>query len=267
MRTASIILAVVALAGGLTACSDDAERVDQGDSAEPRTPVDEATVDQLLKNPGAYDGAEVIVRDAEYVPIEPKGAFVLQGEEGRILVSAPNGVPQLEKGESVPVRGELVRFTEPAAEALGEEFADAEELADTPTDVGDPYLLLRALPESGADAGSAPDSSNLSARRAELATIAEDPDGRYGDDVSVAGRVVRVGEAAFVLEAKGQQLLVVPQAVPADIPRVGTTVQAEGEIERMPAEDDPAVVGEKDLFDDFAGQPTLAASDYRKAAS
>ncbi len=182
-------------------------------------------------------------------------------------MSAPNGVPALEDGESVPVRGELVRFTEPAAEALGSQFADAEELADTPTDVGDPYLLLRALPESGADAGSTPGEAGLDAGRAELATIAEDPDGRYGDDVSVAGRVVRSGEAAFVLEAQGQELLVVPQSFPSEIPRVGATVRAEGEIERLFAEDDPAVVGERDLFDDFAGRPTLAASDYREVAS
>lgn len=175
MRTASIILAVMALAGGLTACSDEPEVTDRADSAEPRTPVDEVTVDQLLENPGAYDGAVVIVRDAEFIPIEPKGAFVLQGEEGRILVSAPNGVPELEKGERVPLRGELVRFTEPAAEALGSQFADAEELADTPTDVGDPYLLLRAVLEASADVGATPGEADLREGRAELAMIPVPP--------------------------------------------------------------------------------------------
>lgn len=145
MRITSILLAVL-LAGVLAGCSDQGVQPDLPESAEPETPIDEATVDQLLNNPDAYDGATVIVRAAEFVPIEPEGAFVLQGEQGRILVSAPNGVPELEEGESVPVRGEVVRFTEPAAEALGEEFEGAEELAETPTDVGDPYLLLRALP-------------------------------------------------------------------------------------------------------------------------
>lgn len=146
MRIASIVLAVLALAGVLAGCSNQGVQPDRPESAEPRTPIDEATVDQLLENPDTYDGATVIVRDAKFVPIEPEGAFVLQGDEGRILVSAPSGVPELEEGESVPVRGEVVRFTEPAAEALGEQFAGAEELAATPTDVGDPYLLLRALP-------------------------------------------------------------------------------------------------------------------------
>lgn len=146
MRLASILLAVLSLAGVLAGCADQGGQPEFSSSAEPETPLDEATVDQLLNNPDAYDGATVIVRDAEFVPIEPEGAFVLQGEQGRILVSAPGGVPELQEGESVPVRGEVVRFTEPAAEALGEEFEGAEELAETPTDVGDPYLLLRALP-------------------------------------------------------------------------------------------------------------------------
>lgn len=147
MRIASIVLAVLALVGVLAGCSDQEDPADNPQSAEPRTPVDEVTVDQLLKNPGAYDGAVVLVRGAKFVPIEPEGAFVLEGEEGRILVSAPSGVPELKEGEEVPVRGELVRFTEPAAEALGEEFSGAKELAKTPTEVGDPYLLLRSIPE------------------------------------------------------------------------------------------------------------------------
>ncbi len=153
MRTASIMLAVLALAAVLAGCSDQGVQPDFPDSEEPETPVDEATVDQVLKNPAAYDGAPVVVRNGKFVPIEPSGAFVLQGEEGRILVYAPGGIPrELKKGESVGIRGEVVRFTEAGAEALGEEFADAEALADTPTERGDPYLLLRSVAESGADA-------------------------------------------------------------------------------------------------------------------
>ena len=265
MRLVALLLTVLALAAVLASCADEESPTQSAESEEPRTPVDEATVDQLLKNPDAYDGAVVIVRDARFVPIEPEGAFVLQGEEGRILVSAPSGVPEIEAGESVPVRGELVRFTEPAAEALGEQFKDAEELADTPTDVGDPYLLLRSLPEEGAAAG--PSSADIDEARAELAAVVEDPDGRYGEEVSVAGRVVRTGEAAFVLESGDRRLLVVPQSVPADIPREGATVRARGEVERIPREDDPAVVGETDLFDDFEGQPTLAATEYAAVGS
>ena len=265
MRLASLLFTVLALAAVLASCANEEPAPRSPESAEPRTPPDEATVDQLLKNPDAYDGAVVIVRDATFVPIEPEGAFVLEGEEGRILVSAPGRVPEIEEGENVPVRGELVRFTEPAAEALGEQFDNAEELAGTPTDVGDPYLLLRSLPEVGA--GTTSSSVSIDQARAELANLVEDPEGRYGEEASVAGRVTRTGKAAFVLEAREQRLLVVPQSVPADIPPVGATVRAQGRIERMPAEDEPAVVGETDLFDDFEGQPTLAATEFEAVGS
>lgn len=171
MRSASAVLAALLLSAILAACSNGES--ESSSSAEPRTPPDEATVDQLLENPGAYDGAVVIVRGAEFVPIEPEGAFVLAGKEGRILVSAPGGVPEIEEGERVPIRGELVRFTEPAAEALGEEFADAEELAQTPTGVGDPYLLLRSLPDSDAGASSSGDDLDAGGK---LADVVADPD-------------------------------------------------------------------------------------------
>ncbi len=59
----------------------------------------------------------------------------------------------------------------------------------------------------------------------------------------------------------------VTQSFPSDVPQVRTTVRAEGEVERMPAEDDPAVIGEKDLCDDFAGQPTLAASGFEETGT
>ena len=170
MRLALLLLTVLSLAGGLSGCQDEEARDLTTDTAEPETPVDEATVDQVLKNPESYSGATVVIRDAKFVPIEPEGAFVLQGEQGRILVSAPSGVPQIEEGESVPVRGEVVRFTEPAAEALGEQFRNAEELGDTPTEVGDPYLLLRKIPAAGADANSVTERSDQA--RAEPVVLA-----------------------------------------------------------------------------------------------
>lgn len=251
-----MLLTLLALGGVVAACGEEDE------SAEPETPVDEVTVDQLLMDPDAFDGAVVIVREATVVPIEPEGGFVLEGEQGRILVSAPSGTPELEAGESVPVRAEVVRFTEPAAEALGEEFADAEELAETPTDVGDPYLLLRALPESGAAAAVPADTAEeLSDERAALAAVVEAPDGRYGDEVALAGEVVRSGERAFVLGAEDAELLIVPQSDRGESYDTGTVVRAEGTVERIPAgEDDPAGIGEEELFDEFEGEPTLAAT-------
>ena len=149
----------------------------------------------------------------------------------------------------------------PAAEALGEELANAEELADTPTDVGDPYLLLRSLPAAGADTAPPVDTAEYAEEQGELAAVASEPEDRFGEEVVVAGRVTRSAERAFVLEAEGEQLLIVPQSDRGRPYVEGALVQAEGTVERIPADDGPAIVGEDELFQDFEGEPTLAATD------
>ncbi len=255
MRLLALLLSVMALAVVASGC------VQAEQSEEPGTPVDEATVDMIVDNPDAYDGSEVIIVDATVVPIEPKDGFVLEGEQARILVYAPGGTPDLEPGEEVPVRGEVVRFTEPAAEALPEEFADAEDLAKVPTDVGDPYVLLRAAPASpqqGAADGAV--KPHLAEERATLASVVRSPEKLEGDRVVVAGRVVRSEERAFVLEARGERLLIVPQFNPERTFPVGAVVRAEGTVEPIPA-DDPEGIGEDQIFDEFEGKPTIAATD------
>lgn len=144
-RIAALLVAGLAMA----ACSEN----DPEPSSDPNDPIVEVKVGQLLEDPDAYNGATVIVRDAAVVPIKRSGGFLLESGENRILVYAPSGLPALEAGEVIPVRGEVVRFTEPAAEALGEELARAPELERVATDRGDPYLLLRALPTVEGGAG------------------------------------------------------------------------------------------------------------------
>lgn len=248
---------VVALALTFAACGDD-------ESAQPDTPVDEVTVEQILADPDAYDGSEIVVVEASAVPIEPEGGFVLEGEEGRILVSAPSGVPNLAAGEIGPVRAEVVRFTEPAADALGEELAGADEVADTPTDEGDPYLLLRALPASARDGGDGSQAATpeLDEQKSELADVATQSDVDYGDKVMVAGKVSRLGRRAFVLEAEGERLLIVPRSERRKPLEEGAVVRARGTVTRVPAGDDTSIVGERELFDDFEGEPSLAATSF-----
>jgi hypothetical protein len=79
--------------------------------------------------------------------------------------------------------------------------------------------------------------------------------------VQVAGRVVRSETGAFVLESEGARLLIVPQSDFDETYEIGTTVLAGGTIERLLARDEPAILGEEDLFEDFEGQPTLAATE------
>lgn len=149
MRIHIAFMAALVVAGlAMAACGEN----DPEPSSDPNDPIAEVKVGQLLEDPDAYNGATVLVREAAVVPIERSGGFVLESGENRILVYAPSGLPDLEAGEVIPVRGEVVRFTEPAADALGDELAGAPELERVATDRGDPYLLLRALPtvEDGA---------------------------------------------------------------------------------------------------------------------
>lgn len=119
---------------------------------------------------------------------------------------------------------------------------------------------LTGCSDDGEDsAGAAP--ADLSEERATLAAIVSQPDGREGDEVTVAGEVVRSEERAFVLEAEGERLLIVPQFAPDQPYEVGTVVRAQGTVEPIPAGDDREIVGEERLFDEFEGEPTLAATE------
>lgn len=118
----------------------------------------EATVGQILRDPAAFQDQAVLVRGAAGLPLGREGGFVLESEGNRILVYAPGGLPGIDPGESVGVRGEVVRFTEPAAEMLGDALDEPGRLSGVPTRTGDPYLLFRALSPGQTAAGApAPD--------------------------------------------------------------------------------------------------------------
>lgn len=104
-------------------------------------------------------------------------------------------------------------------------------------------------------------AADLSEERAMLAEIVTEPDGRDGEQATVAGEVVRSEQRAFVLEAEGERLLIVPQSEPDRAYEVGTVVLAHGTIEPIPGDDDLEIVGEEPLFDEFEGEPTLAATE------
>ncbi len=125
-------------------------------------------------------------------------------------------------------------------------------------------MLLTVLALAGLIAGCADDTEgtpDLSEERANLAAIVSEPQGREGDEVTVAGEVVRSDERAFVLEAEGERLLIVPQSPPDRAYEPGTVVRAHGTVEPIPGDDDRNIVGEEPLFDEFEGEPTLAATE------
>ena len=120
--------------------------------------------------------------------------------------------------------------------------------------------LAAGCSDEGEDSTGAA-TTDVSQERENLAAIVTQPDGRDGDPATVVGEVVRAEERAFVLEAEGERLLIVPQFAPDEPYEVGTVVRAQGTVEPIPGDDDRDIVGEEQLFDEFEGQPTLAATE------
>jgi len=220
--------------------------------------LSEATVEQILRDPAAFQDQAVLVRGAAALPLGREGAFVLQSDGNRILVYAPNGLPRIDPGKSVGIRGEVVRFTEPAAELLGDALDDPAQLSGVPTEKGDPYLLFRAL--APGQAGAAAPAPDLRRARERLAAVAANPGTHYGDAVTVAGEVARAGRRNFVLEVDGEELLVVPQSpVERDL-RVGVPVRAKGIVVPVDPDLEDDVLDEGPVTERYDGRASLAAT-------
>ncbi len=155
--------------------------------------LSEATVGQILRDPAAFEDQAVLVRGAAALPLGREGGFVLESDGNQILVYAPGGLPRIDPGKTVGIRGEVVRFTEPAAELLGDALDDPGQLSGVPTETGDPYPLLRALAPGQTAAGAPP--PDLRRARERLTAVVAHPGIHYGDAVTVAGEVARAGRA------------------------------------------------------------------------
>lgn len=262
-KIAAIVIGVGVVAAAILALfvipglSPTDQTVDTADEADREAAVTEANILQILRDPPEYEGVDVIVRDGTVVPIEPEGGFVLEGAGGEILVYAVAPIPRLEPGEQVGIRATVTRFTAPAAEELGSEFADAEVLRAAPTGIGDPYLLFRSVVVAGS---GPPITPPLTEARSTLVDILGNPRAFYGDAVTVAGEVVRVGGQAFVLEADGEELLVVPDSPLDEAVEVGTVARVRGLVRRVPGEDTSRAVDEQELIDRYEGEPMVAAT-------
>lgn len=118
-------------------------------------------------------------------------------------------------------------------------------------------LALFWLLRGGAEA---PDTA-----QAELAAVAENPAGFYGRQVTVGGEVSQRGRRAFVIEARGEALLIVPQQDGGGAGfDAGDAVVASGVVRQVPPGSDPGLLGERELFDEWAGRPSLAATQIRE---
>jgi len=260
----AIVAVVILAAGDGNDAPAAAPTLMEGPDDSRDQPLSEVTVPQILDDPAVFAGADVVVRGASIVPIEPDGGFVLEDDGRGILVYTRGDEPRLPPGD-VAIRGEVVRFTESAAEQLGDDaFSDAEQLARIPTGIGDPYLLFRAVVRAGTGEAEDPGPAGTAGNRSRLADIAESPREYYGDAVTVAGEVTRAGRRAFVLEAERRELLIVPQfdrdPSPRATPEPGAAVRAQGLVERVPPADDSVILGERRLFERYEGEPSLSAT-------
>ncbi len=260
MRTflaVAVIVAVVGVGAVLLLPGQD-PAVSFPDDPPTEGVLSEATVEQILRDPAAFQDQSVLVRGAAALPLGREGGFVLESDGNRILVYAPGGLPRIEPGKSVAVRGEVVRFTKPAAELLGDALDDPDRLSGVPTQTGDPYLLFRALAPGQARAGApVPDLRRASER---LSAIVAHPRMYWGDAVTVAGAVTRPGRRNFVLEAGGEELLIVPQSPLERDVRVGVPVRAQGIVVPVESDREDDLLDERRAIERYDGRASLAAT-------
>lgn len=119
-------------------------------------PVAATTVEQVVRDPESWDQRSVRVR-GEAFPRE--NGFLLVQDGSAIWVAAPGGVDGVEAGDRVVIRAEVERLLEgevdrvvealrrPAEPGLPRPEADA--IEQTPAEVGEPFLVFRALLSGG----------------------------------------------------------------------------------------------------------------------
>ena len=152
---------VVLLAVGCVAAACGGGEADSGlDSGDTRPDdqpsVRRTTVERLLADARDFNEGPVLVRGEGYP--RPRGFFLVQ-DGASIWVAAPTGAPRLEAGEQVRVRGELERITPQDAEQVRQALARERDgdlppearqaIEETPAEVGEPFLVLRALRGAG----------------------------------------------------------------------------------------------------------------------
>jgi hypothetical protein len=149
--------ALMERAGGGVAPVLRAESVDlvSGPDTPLATEADRATVEQLLRDPRAFDERAVVVGGTVKRVVDR--GFALADDGAAIFVSAPRSkLGTLDPGQLVRIRAELTRLSAYGADALehalatdppGDQPRSSLDVGDVPIEVGEPYLLLRAVDE------------------------------------------------------------------------------------------------------------------------
>ena len=159
MRVLILLLLTAAIAAGGCGDGDNDAGLDSGDT-RPGPEVSDvrvATLEQILRDPAAFNEGPLLVRGSAY-PRE--GGFVLVQDGAAIWVAAPTGITGVQAGEAVTVRAELERLTERNAEEVAQALyleepglpdRSREAIAQTPAEIGEPFLVLRVLRGESSD--------------------------------------------------------------------------------------------------------------------
>jgi hypothetical protein len=157
-RLASLLVVLVAVA--LAACGggEADSGLDSGDTRPDDQPsLRRTSVERLVRDTRNFNEGPVLVRGEAY---PRRRGFFLVNDGASIWVAAPTGAPRVEPGERLRVRGELERITPQNAEQVRQALARERDgdlppkarqaIERTPAELGQPFLVLRALRGAGA---------------------------------------------------------------------------------------------------------------------
>ncbi len=144
MATRGLLLSLVLIGALLAACGGDDER---------EASVRSTTIEQILRDPEVWDQAPLVTVRGRAYPRER--GFVLVDAGSSIWVAAPGGVPAIERGERVAVRGDVERLTQDDADEVIKALrrpvdpplqpSESDAINQTPAQIGEPFIVFRAL--------------------------------------------------------------------------------------------------------------------------
>ena len=152
-----LLLSLLLVGALLAGCGGD------DDAGEADVTVRSTTVELILRDPESWDQGETVTVRGRAYPRE--GGFLLVESGSSIWVAAPSGVKDIERGDRVTIRGEIMRLTEADADEVIEALRgpvdpglpppESDAIAQTPAKVGEPFIVFRALVSGDDDGGTA----------------------------------------------------------------------------------------------------------------
>ena len=209
MANGHVLLSLVLVGALLAGCGGG------DDAGEADATVRSTTVELILRDPDSWDQGETVTVRGRAYPRE--GGFLLVDSGSSIWVAAPSGVRNdIERGNRVTIRGEIMKLTADDADEVIEALRgpvepglpppESDAVAQTPAEVGEPFIVFRALVSGGDGDGGAATRTQTTADSGEATGIYELADVRRR--LEAAGlMLVRTGGGAGLAEEIDEPLL------------------------------------------------------------